>query len=58
MRYRKTQFRADHYYHLYNRGNNRQPIFFCSENLFCAKNWFCNQISVVSRSESSAIDPG
>ena len=32
MPYRRTQFRAGHYYHLYNRGSNRQPIFFCSEN--------------------------
>ena len=24
---RNIQFRAGHYYHLYNRGVNRQPIF-------------------------------
>jgi len=30
--YRQIKFRADHYYHLYNRGINRQPIFFCDEN--------------------------
>ena len=29
---RKIQFRAGHYYHLYNRGVNRQPIFFHDEN--------------------------
>ena len=51
MPYRRTQFRAGHYYHLYNRGSNRQSIFFCAENLLC------NQISVVSRSESSTTDP-
>ena len=32
MPYRKTEFRAGHYYHLYNRGVNRQRIFFCDEN--------------------------
>jgi len=32
MPYRKIEFRAGHYYHLYNRGINRQPIFFCIEN--------------------------
>jgi len=29
---RKIQFCAGEYYHLYNRGVNRQPIFFCNEN--------------------------
>ena len=29
---RDIQFRAGHYYHLYNRGVNRQPIFFDKEN--------------------------
>ncbi len=29
---RKTEFRAGHYYHLYNRGINRQPIFFDDDN--------------------------
>ncbi len=29
---RDIQFRAGHYYHLYNRGVNRQPIFFEQEN--------------------------
>jgi len=32
MPYRKIEFRAGFYYHLYNRGVNRQPIFFCDEN--------------------------
>ena len=32
MPYRKFAFRAGHYYHLYNRGNNRQDIFFEKEN--------------------------
>jgi len=32
MPYRKTELRADWAYHLYNRGVNRQPIFFCDEN--------------------------
>ena len=32
MPYRKTEFRAGHYYHLYNRGVNRQCIFFCDAN--------------------------
>ena len=32
MPYRKTEFHAGHYYHLYNRGANRQRIFFCDEN--------------------------
>jgi putative transposase len=30
--YRKAKFRAGEYYHLYNRGNNFQPIFFEREN--------------------------
>ncbi len=29
---RKTLFIAEHYYHIYNRGNNRQSIFFEKEN--------------------------
>ncbi len=29
---RETPFVSDHYYHLYNRGNNRQAIFFQPEN--------------------------
>lgn len=32
MPYRKVEFRAGHYYHLYNRGNNRQDIFLEREN--------------------------
>lgn len=32
MPYRKVPFRAGHCYHLYNRGVNRGPIFFCDEN--------------------------
>jgi len=28
MPYRKVVFRAGEYYHLYNRGNNYQPVFF------------------------------
>ncbi len=32
MPYRKFEFRAGEYYHLYNRGNNYQPIFFEREN--------------------------
>jgi REP element-mobilizing transposase RayT len=32
MSYRKVSFRAGHCYHLYNRGVNRGPIFFCDEN--------------------------
>ena len=32
MPYRKVEFRAGEYYHLYNRGNNFQPIFFEREN--------------------------
>jgi REP element-mobilizing transposase RayT len=32
MPYRKTDFTPGHYYHLYNRGNNRQNIFFEREN--------------------------
>jgi len=30
--YRDVEFRADHYYHLYNRGHNKQTIFFEREN--------------------------
>jgi putative transposase len=30
--YRKVTFQAGQVYHLYNRGVNRQPIFFCDEN--------------------------
>jgi putative transposase len=29
---RSIELRSGHYYHLYNRGNNRQPIFFDREN--------------------------
>ncbi len=32
MPYRHIEFRANEYYHLYNRGNNRQLIFFEREN--------------------------
>lgn len=32
MPYRQTEFRAGYTYHLYNRGVNRQPIFFRDEN--------------------------
>ncbi len=32
MPYRACEFEADHYYHIYNRGNNFQPIFFEHEN--------------------------
>jgi len=32
MPYRKFEFHADQYYHVYNRGNNFQPIFFGCEN--------------------------
>lgn len=32
MPYRDVEFRAGEYYHLYNRGNNFQPIFFEREN--------------------------
>ncbi len=32
MPYRKTKFQAGQTYHLYNRGINRQRIFFCDEN--------------------------
>ena len=32
MPYRQTEFRTSYYYHLYNRGADRQPIFFCDEN--------------------------
>ncbi|RLD07915.1 MAG: transposase [Chloroflexota bacterium] len=31
---RATTFVVDHYYHLYNRGNNRQSIFFEPENFY------------------------
>jgi len=32
MPYRQIEFRADQYYHVYNRGNNFQLIFFAREN--------------------------
>ncbi len=32
MPYRQVEFSAGHYYHVYNRGNNYQPIFFEREN--------------------------
>ena len=32
MPYRRTEFRAGYTYHLYNRGVNRQAIFFCDQN--------------------------
>jgi REP element-mobilizing transposase RayT len=40
MPYRAMQFRAGEYYHVYNRGNNKQPIFFERENyLFFLRRW-------------------
>ena len=37
---RETPLQQDHYYHIYNRGNNRAPIFFEKENyLFFLKRW-------------------
>ncbi len=38
---RQVEFRAGHYYHLYNRGNNRQTIFFEQENYL----FFLRQLS-------------
>ena len=32
MPYRKVKFQSGQIYHLYNRGVNRQPIFFCQQN--------------------------
>ncbi len=32
MPYRKVKLSANHYYHLFNRGVGRQPIFLCDEN--------------------------
>jgi len=32
MPYRKLEFEPGHFYHIYNRGNNREQIFFESEN--------------------------
>lgn len=32
MPYRKVELKADHYYHIYNRGNNHENIFFEREN--------------------------
>ena len=32
---REIEFMPDHFYHIYNRGNNRQPIFFGFIRLFC-----------------------
>lgn len=32
MHLRSTPFLANHYYHIYNRGVNREKIFFCDEN--------------------------
>jgi len=32
MPYRQNIFQAGQYYHIYNRGNNRQDIFFEREN--------------------------
>ena len=34
MPYRKATLQAGEYYHIYNRGNNRQPIFYEQENYF------------------------
>jgi REP element-mobilizing transposase RayT len=40
MPYRAVQFRSGEYYHIYNRGNNKQPIFFERENyLFFLRRW-------------------
>ncbi|MEZ4526427.1 MAG: transposase, partial [Desulfobacterales bacterium] len=41
---RKSIFKTGQYYHLYNRGVNHQPIFFCNENwgFFLKKlRWYC-----------------
>ena len=32
MPYRKVKFQSGQIYHLYNRGVNHQPIFFCQQN--------------------------
>jgi len=45
MPYRKIEFRAGHIYHLYNRGINRQPIFFCDDNWA----YFINQLRLYFR---------
>jgi len=47
MPYRKIEFRAGQIYHLYNRGVNRQPIFFCAENW----GYFIKQLRHYFRSE-------
>src|ERR1700730_12520509 len=40
MPYRAVAFRAGEYYHVYNRGHNRQPIFLERENyLFFLRKW-------------------
>jgi hypothetical protein len=46
MPYRRTQFCAGGYYHLYNRGNNYQDIFFERENYLYFLRQMCKYLKV------------
>ena len=52
MPYRKIEFRAGNYYHLYNRGNDRQKIFRERENylffLRRARKYFTDRVEVIA----------
>ncbi len=59
MPYRREEFRAGEYYHIYNRGSNRQPIFFERENyLFFLRLLRKHLIEPMSAATSSAARNG
>ncbi len=59
MPYRREVFRAGEYYHIYNRGNNRQPIFFERENyLFFLRLLRKHLIESMTAAASSAAHSG
>ena len=51
MPYRKVEFRASEHYHVYNRGNNFEPIFFERENYV----YFLRQLRVYLAAEAVDI---
>ncbi|BDA68384.1 hypothetical protein CAL7716_025500 [Calothrix sp. PCC 7716] len=53
MPIRKTQFKSGNYYHIYNRGNNRQKIFFQNQNYsyfqrLIKKHLIDNQVEIIA----------
>jgi len=51
MPYRQCEFQAEHYYHIYNRGNNYDPIFYERENYL----FFLRQLRKYLRPEKIAV---